>query len=798
MSESAPLAIIGISCLFPKADDLQAYWRNIKNGVDAITSVPEDSHWKSADYFNADPKAPDQTYARRGGFISAVDFNPMDFGIAPKDVEATDTTQLLGLMAARQALIDAGYESKPFPRERTSVILGVTGALELVIPLGARLGHPIWRRALKESGVADPVADDVVRRISDSYVGWQENSFPGLLGNVAAGRIASRLDLGGTNCVVDAACASSMAALHLAALELASGRSDMVVTGGLDTFNDIFMYMCFSKTPALSPSGDAKPFDRSCDGTILGEGLGMLVLKRLADAERDGDRVYAVLKGIGSSSDGRGNAIYAPRAEGQREALNRAYASAGAGPETIELIEAHGTGTKVGDATELQALSEVYRAAGRQGTWTALGSVKSQIGHTKAAAGVAGLIKAAMALHHKILPPTIKVTQPVDEAAPGRSPFYVNTAKRPWLPRTNHPRRAGVSAFGFGGTNFHCVLEEHSARRTKPGWDGDVEILALSALTREEIATQVRALPASPPWPELRERARRSRAAFDPAAPFRLLLPIVRGSALAALRDSALAMLDKQPAQARWVLPSGAAFGSGPCRGKLAALFPGQGAQYPGMLRDLACQFPAMIDSLELADRVFAAERPQAGDPAPERLDLPASRFFGRNTPATGGSAQVHRHCPAGFGGRRPRSVECSGRVRDRARSRRGPQLRRTGRPVLRGPAPARSLAPPFQRARPAHGRRRQRPRRHARCASLRGRGRPVRSRRTTPAGHRQPQFPHPVRPGRPARSHRRRRPSLGQTLRARPGAARFGGVPQPDGGLGPSPVCSHPQRRDV
>ena len=402
MSESSSLAIIGMSCLFPQADDLRAYWSNIKNGVDAITQIPA-THWNIAEFFDADPKAPDRTYARRGGFLSPVNFNPMEFGIAPKDVEATDTTQLLGMVAAKQALVDAGYGEKPFPKERTSVILGVTGALELVIPLGARLGHPIWRKALKEAGVGQTVADDVVRRIADSYVGWQENSFPGLLGNVAAGRIANRLDLGGTNCVVDAACASSLAALHLAMLELAAGRSDMVITGGLDTFNDIFMYMCFSKTPALSPTGDAKPFDRNCDGTMLGEGLGMLVMKRVADAERDGDRIYAVIQGLGSSSDGRGNAIYAPQADGQKEALRRAYAEAGVTPDSIELVEAHGTGTRVGDAAELQALTEVFRSARPHGTWAALGSVKSQIGHTKAAAGVAGLIKAALALDRKAM-----------------------------------------------------------------------------------------------------------------------------------------------------------------------------------------------------------------------------------------------------------------------------------------------------------------------------------------------------------------------------------------------------------
>ncbi|MHB1306784.1 MAG: SDR family NAD(P)-dependent oxidoreductase [Limisphaerales bacterium] len=610
MSES--LAIVGISCLFPKADDLQAYWRNIKNGVDAITPIPA-THWSAADYFHPDPKSPDRTYAQRGGFLSPVEFNPMEFGIAPKDVEATDTTQLLGMVGAKQALIDAGYGDKPFNRARTSVILGVTGAMELVIPLGARLGHPIWRRALQEAGVEETVAEDVVRRISDSYVGWQENSFPGLLGNVVAGRIASRFDLGGTNCVVDAACASSMAAIHLAALELSSGRSDMVITGGIDTFNDIFMYVCFSKTPALSPAGDAKPFDRDCDGTILGEGLGMLVLKRLTDAERDGDRVYAVIRGIGTSSDGRGSAIYAPRADGQKEALRRAYAEAEVTPDTIELIEAHGTGTKVGDATEIGSLTEVYRAARPVGTWVALGSVKSQIGHTKAAAGVAGLIKAALALHHQVLPPTIKVTQPVDEAAPGRSPFYVNTRKRPWLPRANHPRRAGVSAFGFGGTNFHCVLEERDGRRQQPAWDGDVEIFAFSAERREELRAQVAGLAGEGSWTALRSQAARTRQEFRRDAAFRLLLPLVQGTSLVTLRDAALKMLDQQGGKPTWVLPNGTAFGSGAQPGRLGALFPGQGSQYVGMLADLACQFPGLIEALTLADGIFGAERPDLG-----------------------------------------------------------------------------------------------------------------------------------------------------------------------------------------
>jgi acyl transferase domain-containing protein len=619
MSQSTPLAIVGLSAIFPQADDLRAYWRNLKAGTDAITAIPA-SHWRGEDFFAADPKAPDMTYARRGGFISPVNFNPLEFGIAPKDIEATDTTQLLGMVAAKQALADAGYDQKPFDRQRTSVLLGVTGALELVIPLGARLGHPIWRRALKEAGVANDLAEDVVQRIADGYVPWQENSFPGLLGNVAAGRIASRLDLGGTNCVVDAACASSFAALHLAGLELEAGRSDMVITGGIDTFNDIFMFMCFSKTPALSPSGNARPFDRDGDGTILGEGIGMVVLKRLADAERDGDKIYCVIKGIGSSSDGRGGAIYEPRSEGQVQAMERAYANAGISPATVELVEAHGTGTKVGDATELRSMAKVFRAAQPEGTWAALGSVKSQIGHSKAAAGVAGLIKAALSLEQKVLPPTIKVNQPLDEAAPGTSPFYLNTTKRPWLPRAAHPRRVGVSAFGFGGTNFHIALEEHGSARRAVDWTGDVDILALAADSLADLRAQLTALPAELPWLDLRRRAHASRAAFCAEAKFRLLLPLAKAAentfALALLRDAALAMLDKESAKTTWSLPNGTAFGSGPARGQLAVLFPGQGSQYPGMFRDLACQFPELLDTLAEADTAFAREQ----SAAPQRL----------------------------------------------------------------------------------------------------------------------------------------------------------------------------------
>ncbi len=604
-----PLAIVGIGCLFPKAQNAEEFWALVKSGADAITEVPN-SHWRPEDYFSEDKKKPDFTYAKRGGFLEPYPFDPLKYGVPPNALEATDTSQLLGMVAADQAMTDAGYNggAKTYDRDRASVILGVTGALELVVPLGARLGHPLWRAAMIEAGLNPAQADDIAQRIGERYVSWQENSFPGLLGNVVAGRISKYLNTGGTNCVVDAACASSLSALELAALELATGKADIALTGGVDTFNDIFMYMCFSKTPALSPTGHARPFDKKSDGTILGEGLGIVVLKRLTDAERDGDKVYAVIRGVGSSSDGKGEAIYAPSASGQVKALRDAYASAGISTDAIDLLEAHGTGTAKGDAVEIGALCDVFGEAGDRAPWCAVGSIKSQIGHTKAAAGAAGLIKAALALHHKVLPPTIKVDTPAESVAPGASPMYVNTQKRPWLPRTNRPRRAGVSSFGFGGSNFHVVLEEHTPKKTSVDWDGNVQIFAYSGANAAAIESQLSAIPARGTWAATRDAAHRSRQTFDRTAARRLVFVAERGKTdFDKLITGLRAQLAKQP-DAVWSLPDGAAYGVGAPEGIVAAMFPGQGAQYPGMLRDLACAFPEMIDSLAAADAALGED----------------------------------------------------------------------------------------------------------------------------------------------------------------------------------------------
>jgi len=612
---TAPIAIIGIGSIYPQADDAGKFWSNIKNRVDAITEVPE-SHWRTDDYYNQDPKVADKVYAKLGGFLSPVEFNPMDYGILPNAIEAIDTSQLLGLLAVEQALKDAGYATEnEFDRERVSVILGITGTLELVVPLGARLGYPRWKEALADAGVEKELAEDVIKRISDSYVPWQENSFPGLLGNVVAGRISKHFNFGGTNCTVDAACGSSLSALNLAILELSSGRSDMAVTGGIDTFNDIFMYTCFSKTPALSPSGHARPYAADSDGTTLGEGLGIVVLKRLEDAERDGDNIYAVIKGVGASSDGKGSAIYEPNAQGQAKALRRAYQQGNVTPDTVELIEGHGTGTKVGDAVEVSALHEVFGVAEKP--WCALGSIKSQIGHAKAAAGVAGLIKASLALYHKVLPPTIKIDQPAESLTAADTPFYVNTEARPWIPSTTHPRRAGVSALGFGGSNFHCLLEEYQSGKQVVDWDGQVQIVPFSASDDAGLKQQLRDFDAEMEWSQLRRDADKQRQKYQHSAARRLILVVEKEQTKRfAQHQNALAMLEKNSGQQVWETPDGVYYATGELGGTTAMLFPGQGAQYPNMLKDLALQFPEFLSSLVDADHAFATHT----DPADNSL----------------------------------------------------------------------------------------------------------------------------------------------------------------------------------
>ncbi|MBT7151636.1 MAG: polyketide synthase, partial [Deltaproteobacteria bacterium] len=266
--QEIPIAIIGMSAIFPQSKNLQDYWDNIVKEINCITDVPP-SRWNIEDYYDPDPTAEDKTYCKRGGFIPDIDFDPLEFGLPPNILEVTDVHQLLSLITAKQLMKDGGYvDASDKVRENTGVILGVGGGQKLMVPLISRLQYPIWEKVLKNSGVSDQDTGIIVEKIKKAYVGWEENSFPGALGNIVAGRIANRLNLGGTNCVVDAACASSFSGIRMAINELLDYRADMMITGGVDTDNSPYMFLCFSKTQAFSPDENSQPFDVNSSGMI--------------------------------------------------------------------------------------------------------------------------------------------------------------------------------------------------------------------------------------------------------------------------------------------------------------------------------------------------------------------------------------------------------------------------------------------------------------------------------------------------------------------------------------------------
>ncbi|MFJ3792824.1 beta-ketoacyl synthase N-terminal-like domain-containing protein [Kitasatospora sp. NPDC090091] len=467
-----PVAVVGMAVLLPGAPDLAAYWRNLVDGVDAITDVPE-GRWDAGFYDPgalAGPAAPDRLYCRRGGFVDGfAQVQPTRFGIMPASVPGTEPDQLIALQVADAALADAGGGDRLPDRDRVGVVLGrggyltpglvrldqrVRGAHQLVRTLGELLPElsPGQLRRVREA-FADRLGPD------------RPESAIGLVPNLAASRVANRLDLRGPAYTVDAACASSLVAVDQAVGELATGRCDAVLAGGVHHCHDVTLWSVFTQLRALSPSQRTRPFHRGADGLLIGEGTGMVVLKRLADAERDGDRVYAVIRGTGVASDGRTAGLTNPDPAGQSRAVRAAWRAAGldpAAPGALGLLEAHGTATPAGDAAELATLAEVFgpAAAGRERA--VLGSVKSMIGHTMPAAGIAGLVKAALAVHHGVQLPTLHCDDPHPGLAATR--FRTIGTAQPWETAGGGPRRAGVNAFGFGGINAHVVLEQAPAQ----------------------------------------------------------------------------------------------------------------------------------------------------------------------------------------------------------------------------------------------------------------------------------------------------------------------------------------------
>lgn len=598
------IAIVGMASHYPGSTDTLGYWENILDKKYTVTEVPE-SHWDWRVFYDADPLAKDKIVSKWGGFMGDIPVDPLRYGITPKSMDSIEPMQLLLLEAVRKGLDDAGYTQRPFDRDRTCAILGVGGGgSPLAVAYGFRSCLP-----LMDTVPAMPhKSNEIMQHIEDRLPEWTEDSFPGFLLNVAVGRVANRFNFGGSNYAIDAACASSLSAVHACIRELELGSADVAVAMGADTVMTPFAYMAFSKTHALSKQGRCRPFDAEADGIVLSEGIGVVILKRLADARRDGDKIYAVIKGIGSSSDGKEKGLTAPNAAGQLRALRRAYEKAGLSPANLELVEAHGTGTVAGDQTEAAALNAVLEEAGADPRSVALGSVKSMIGHTKCAAGVGGLIKAAMALHHKVLPPTL-VETPSPRAKLEKSALYLNTEVRPWIHDPATPRTAGVSAFGFGGTNVHCVLQEDVGSFQEDLAPSRTHFPAELFLFRRasradlvKVVDQVHEGLIKQAKPVLHELAASvwASASADASHP---TLSIVAES-LTDLADKLAAASNRLSGTDKaFEDPRGIYFAESPldANAKTAFLYPGQGSQYTNMLADLGMNFPEVRQAFDAA-----------------------------------------------------------------------------------------------------------------------------------------------------------------------------------------------------
>jgi len=621
------LAITGMAGIFPGAEDVRKLWENILTSTDSVAEIPTE-RWNVEPYFDPDRTAPDRIYSRWGGFLSPVDFNPMKWGMPPSTLASIDPIQLISLEVAWRATVDARLNRNLTGSRRTSVIFSAAGVTDFGDDYLIRSSLRSYLPLTPHLSAAD--REKVIADLEAVLPEWTEDSFPGFLLNVIAGRIANRLNLSGANFTVDAACAGSLAALHVASNQLRMREADAVIVGAADLSNNPFGYLSFAKTHALSPRGRSRPFDANSDGIAIGEAVASVVVKRLSDAERDGDRIYAVIRGIGFSSDGRNRSMTAPYPKGQRRAMLRAYRDGGVSPKSIGLFEAHGTGTSVGDMSEVNSLLSVLdnTSPEKSPRKAALGSVKSNIGHTKAAAGLVSLIKTSLALHQQVLPPSIGIETPHSQLTDKNSPLYVNTEARPWVAGTGRAkRRAALSSFGFGGTNFHAVLEEYRGcydpRQQLDLYPRSVEPFAFSADTQEELVTQLEALlaKASSPQATLTELASTccatSQTAFN--KPYRLVMLGRDCKSLCTGIDQAVQKLQSGDTPDNGI---DTFFGSAPAisADRVCVLYPGQGAQSVNMLKELFLGSAAGRKLLASADGLLAdtLERPLSDYMFPE------------------------------------------------------------------------------------------------------------------------------------------------------------------------------------
>ncbi len=647
------IAIVGAGAILPDAPNVPAFWENVKKGRYSVTEV-DPNRWDPALYYDADPNAPDKTYSRIGGWVRDYVWDPMKWRLAvpPRVVDAMDGAQKWAIACTREALEDYGYPKQPLNLDRTAVILGNAMAGEKHYLTALRICFPEYTRDLAGtasfSALPEELRRDITRELHDRMIKHlpevTEDSMPGELANCIAGRIANIFNFHGPNYVCDAACASAMAAISSAIEGLIENDYDTVVTGGIDRNMGAQTFVKFCKIGALSATG-TRPYAEGADGFVMGEGAAIFLLKRLADAERDGDKIYAVLRGMGGSSDGKGKGITAPNPIGQKLAIERAWQNAGLSPATATYIEGHGTSTRVGDVVEVQSMADVLSGAHLPPRSVALGSVKSNFGHLKGAAGAAGLLKAILALRDKVLPPSVHCEHPNPDIDFSHSPLYVNTELKPWTATAEGVRRAGLSAFGFGGTNFHAVLEEYIPHRLNGNSKRSGAVGTPETTVKESNMNAKDVPPTSAPSykaplrgalvigapleaalvERLRAVKNEARAGHAPApaapaesdlrAPERLAIDYADAVELAEKAGNALkALVAHQPAIWKALRAQGIFRGHGPAP-KVAFLYPGQGSQYVNMLKPVRAADSIVAETFAEADRIMT---PLLGKPLSE------------------------------------------------------------------------------------------------------------------------------------------------------------------------------------
>jgi len=582
-----PIAIVGMACRFPGAPDLESYWRLLDQGVDAIREVPRD-RWDVDAYFDPDPDAPGKTYSREGGFLDQVDgFDASFFGIPPREVVSMDPQQRLLLEVSWEALENAGMAP------------GSLGGLAGGVFVG--IGTNDYTQLTLQND--DP------NRI-DAYMGTGGASC------VAAGRISYILGLHGPAMALDTACSSSLVAIDVAVQQLRAGRCQFAIAGGVNVILSPTATVYLSKVRALSPTSRCRAFDASADGYVRGEGCGIVVLKRLSDAQRDGDTILAVVRGSAANHDGRSSGLTVPNGQAQQAVVRQALSDAGLTASDVQYIEAHGTGTPLGDPIELRALGAVLGENRPPGSRVLIGTVKTNIGHLEAAAGVAGLIKVVLSMRHGVVPPSLHFREPNPRIPWDDVPITVASTRQPWP----HPDRlavAGVSAYGFSGTNAHIIVEAAPPVATEePVAEGDrpAHVLTLSAPSPAALAalaaqySELCAREAAPAAADLAFSANTGRSPFDHRV-------AVVGANADQYRKGLQAFLEgREHSQ----LLSGIV---GATRPKIAFLFTGQGSQYAGMGRELYETQPSFRRTLDRCDEWLRPylERPLLSVMHPDR-----------------------------------------------------------------------------------------------------------------------------------------------------------------------------------